>query len=293
MFFTPTAFYNLSSANTLKLTFDNITNADLIVGDSSNLNDWNTFFDLPNLGRAFTKVEIVGNTVRLLGGKDIKVKPALMYAYINNTFLIKVEDIGGCITSVGGDAFSYCTGLTDVNLPACLIVYGFDDSPQNDYGGFGECTSLVNLSLPLLTLAGNGAFYGCNSLTTISLPLLALAGDSCFYSCTSVTTLSLPQLTAGGYTCFSFLTSLATINLPQLTSILLAGFASCTSVTTINLPACTDLGGTVGNDSVFSGITGQIITLTVPSALITCNSGDPDGDIDILQTNNTVTVITV
>ena len=293
MLFTPTAFYQLSSLNTLKLTFDNITNADLIVGDSSNLNDWNTFFDLPNLGEAFTRVEIVGNTVSLLGGRSIKVKPALMYAYINDTFLIKVEDIGGCITSVGGDAFSYCAGLTDVNLPACTIVYGFQDSPQTDLGAFGECTSLVNLSLPLLTLAGDGSFNGCSSLTTISLPLLTLAGDTSFYGCSLVTTLNLPQLTTAGFTCFGFLTSLTTINLPQVTSVETGCFQNCTSVTTVSLPACTDLGGTVGNDSVFSGITGQTITLTVPLALTTCNSGNPDGDIGILQTNNTVTIITV
>ena len=61
----------------------------------------------------------------------------------------------------------------------------------------------------------------------------------------------------------------------------------------INLPMCTNLGGTVGNNSVFFGISGNNITLTVPSALMTCNSGNPDGDIQYLQANNTVTIVTV
>lgn len=40
-------------------------------------------------------------------------------------------------------------------------------------------------------------------------------------------------------------------------------------------------------------ITGKTITLTVPAALMTCNGGNPDGDIAYLQANNTVTVIQV
>jgi hypothetical protein len=44
---------------------------------------------------------------------------------------------------------------------------------------------------------------------------------------------------------------------------------------------------------VFDGIIGNIITLTVPLALMTCNGGNPDGDIQYLQANNTVTIITV
>ena len=50
---------------------------------------------------------------------------------------------------------------------------------------------------------------------------------------------------------------------------------------------------TVRLSGVFTGITSNNITLTVPSALMTCNAGNPDGDIQYLQSNNTVTVITV
>jgi hypothetical protein len=41
---------------------------------------------------------------------------------------------------------------------------------------------------------------------------------------------------------------------------------------------------------MFYNISGETITLTVPSALMTCNSGNPDGDIQYLQANNTVTI---
>jgi len=70
-------------------------------------------------------------------------------------------------------------------------------------------------------------------------------------------------------------------------------FSNCTALTTISLPSCTALGTTTGDNFVFSTIIGNTITLTVPSALMTCNAGNPDGDIVYLQANNTVTVITI
>ena len=57
------------------------------------------------------------------------------------------------------------------------------------------------------------------------------------------------------------------------------------------MPAWTNLGETVGDDSVFLSISTNTITLTIPASRMTCNAGAPDGDIQYLQANNTVTVI--
>lgn len=207
----------------LRLVFDDIANVP--VADASNISDWNTFFDLPNLGGAFTSVEINGNDVILKGGSNIKVKPGLLYD-IGYQYLVSIDDTG-CITSVGGDAFSYCNKLTDVNLPECTIIYGWEDSPYEDYGGFGTCLNLLNINIPKLESIGNW------------------------------------------------------------------GFGSCISLTTIDLPSCNNLGTTTDYNNVFNNISGNTITLTVPSALMTCNIGNPDGDIQYLQSNNTVTITTV
>lgn len=70
----------------------------------------------------------------------------------------------------------------------------------------------------------------------------------------------------------------------------------CTSLESLNISGCTDLGGSVYDDGVFNGLnllTGLNITLTIPSALMTCNGGLPDGDIQYLQANNNVTIIEV
>jgi hypothetical protein len=64
-------------------------------------------------------------------------------------------------------------------------------------------------------------------------------------------------------------------------------------VTNAESRSCTNLGGTVGNNNVFLGITGKTMTLIVPAALMTCNFGNPDVDIQYLRANNTETIITV
>lgn len=61
----------------------------------------------------------------------------------------------------------------------------------------------------------------------------------------------------------------------------------------INLRSCIQLGESVGNNLVFFSITNQTITLTIPSVLMTCNAGNPDGDIQYLQANNNVIITTV
>lgn len=52
------------------------------------------------------------------------------------------------------------------------------------------------------------------------------------------------------------------------------------------------IGGNPAADNVFSGITGNAMNITIPSQLMTCDGGNPDGDIDYLITANTVTVNT-
>jgi hypothetical protein len=302
----------------LILKFDHISNVNNLVEDSSNVGDWNIFFDLPNLGSPFTSVQVIGKEVNLIGGVDIYIKDSI---FISNTSIVQVIDSVGCVTSAGEYSFYGCTSLTIVDLP--LLTTANNDCfwgctsltsislPELQTAGilcFYYCTSLTTINFPLLTTANNDCFHGCDSLTTISLPQLITAGNSCFQGCTSLTSISLSQLITTGELCFyncynlatfdlpnlttagrvSFgnCTSLTSISLPQLTTTGDAFFFNCTSLTTISLPLCTDLGGSVGNNNVFLNITGKTITLTIPTSLMTCNSGSPDGDIQYLQSNN-------
>lgn len=89
------------------------------------------------------------------------------------------------------------------------------------------------------------------------------------------------------------ISTLTTVDLPNLTVVPDGCFNDCPLLTTITLPACTSLGTTVGNNGVFAGISGNTIALTIPSALMTCNVGNPDGDISALTGANTVTITQV
>ena len=92
---------------------------------------------------------------------------------------------------------------------------------------------------------------------------------------------------------FQNCTLLTTAIFPACTSTSVNTFKISTALTTVSLPLCADLGGTTGDDSVFDGISGNTITLTIAASRATCNGGNPDGDIVYLAANNTATIIYV
>jgi hypothetical protein len=306
----------------LTLGFDNITDADSLVGDSSSIEDWNLFFELPGWSTEFTDLVINEDEVTLIGGENIVLLSSRFkfsnivslvdqgcIAYIaNNCFeessLVTI-DLAKLATTGSEYCFYNCQSLVSVSLPELTTTGNFY---------FQGCSALTDVSLPLLTTSGDYSFAGCSALESINLPALITAGYSCFYECTSLVSVSLVQLTSISGECFRSCTSLTTINLPNLISadescfydcsalesislpeLVTVGnncFVFCDSLISISLPLCNDLGGGVGNNDVFSDISGKNIELTIPVALMTCNNGQPDGDIQILQANNTVAIIT-
>lgn len=91
-----------------------------------------------------------------------------------------------------------------------------------------------------------------------------------------------------GDLCFES-SGLQNVSLSAVTTIGPNCFSNCLSLAQISLPACTDLGGTSGDDNVFSGITNNTIAAVFNTILSTNNSGQPDGDILELYANNDVT----
>ena len=84
-----------------------------------------------------------------------------------------VEGIGDCtetnivispyyegkkVTSIGYYAFSYCSSLTSVTIPASVTSIG--------YYAFSYCSSLTSIVIPSsVTSIGSYAFYACQNLT--------------------------------------------------------------------------------------------------------------------------------
>lgn len=130
------------------------------------------------------------------------------------------------------------------------------------------------------------------SFESFNLPGVITIGDSAFSQFNRATLFILPNAETIGHGCFT-INYFTEISLPSAIIIESSCFGSCYYLETISIPKCTSLGSDVIDAGVFSSITGNTITLTVPAALMTCNGGNPHASIAYLQSNNTVTVIQV
>lgn len=251
----------------LTIQFNNISNADLLVGDASNVNDWNTFFDTPSWSTPFTAVNVVGNSVTLIGGQNV---PLLTAKFSYNDSIVSVSDTG-CVPYIGQECFNQCYSLTTANFAKAVIA--------EDYAFYNS-----------------GPFFDQNVLSNISFPELITAGQYCFWD-NRASSLNFPNLITLGRHGFGASRFTSSINLPKvenIDSLAISQFGeSVGSPLTLNIPSCKKLGPTVGDDSVFYLMFGKNITITLPVALMTAYFGNPDGDITALQANNTVTIITV
>lgn len=232
------------------------------------------------------------------------------------------------LTNIETSTFQRCSSVIEFNFPLlqsievssfadCVSVTSFISPNLISAGNscFSGCISVSEFDFPLFTSAGDYCFYGCTNLLTINLPNLITAGMFCFGYCSSLAILDFPLLTIAPDYCFDVLVGVTTINLPSLITAGMLCFDTCSLVSTanfnnlqtvgegcfrgwvslssFNLPSLITLGTTTGNEYVFEDISGKTITLTIPSALMTCNSGNPDGDIAYLVANNTVTIIQI
>ena len=94
---------------------------------------------------------------------------------------------------IGSYAFSGCSGLTSLTLPAGITEIGF----QAFYG----CRGLTSLTLPDgITSIGSYAFYGGGRLTSLNLPAgITKISDGAFQYCSGLTSLTgAPDKPCGG-----------------------------------------------------------------------------------------------
>jgi hypothetical protein len=101
------------------------------------------------------------------------------------------------VTSIQGEAFSYCTSLTSVTVPDNVT----------DLGGaaFSDCTSLTNVTIGRgVTSIDVYTFYECASLTSVMIPATVTNIEyNAFYGCTSLTSVTIPRnVTSLGATAF-------------------------------------------------------------------------------------------
>ena len=184
----------------LRLLYNDIANANALVGDASSVTDWNTFFDLPTYGNPFTSVTVAGNEIKLFGGGDITLRDDIHF--YDGTFEDHNTDLIEIIDEIGS------------------IVAG-------EYACFSGCVGLINVDLPEIVSAGNYCFAFTPNVTRFNLPKLETAGQNCFgedihtapYDNQVLTTISLPSLTTISDYGFAGLNNLTTISLPSCTDL--------------------------------------------------------------------------
>ena len=149
---------------------------------------------------------------------------------------------------IGPYAFSGCSGLTSLTLPASITSIG-------SYA-FRDCSRLTSLTLPAgITKIGGGAFQNCSGLTSLTLPAgITKIGGGAFQNCSRLTSLTLPAgITSIGRYVFYGCSRLTSINLPAgITEIGESAFYGCSGLTSLTLPA----GITKIGEDAFEGCSG-------------------------------------
>ena len=135
------------------------------------------------------------------------------------------------VTSIGDYAFSYCSGLTSVEIPNSVTSIGND--------AFRTCLGLTSVVIPnSVTSIGTSAFSGCSGLTSVVIGnSVTSIGDWAFSYCSGLTSVVIPNsvTSIGGcafYAC-SGLTSVVIGN--SVTSIGSSAFFDCDGLDRIYL----------------------------------------------------------
>ena len=139
------------------------------------------------------------------------------------------------VTTIGVEAFAYCSSLTSVTIPDSVTMIG-------DYA-FDHCSSLTSVTIPdSVTTIGYEAFSHCSGLTSVTIPdSVTTIGGGAFYYCSSLTSVTIPDsVTKIGNYAFENCSSLTSVTIPDsVTMIGAEAFSCCDSLTSVFCKAAT------------------------------------------------------
>ena len=226
-------FWGCSSLTTV--TFEKGSQLKTIGGGSS-------YYGAFSYCTALTSIEIPAS-VETIGASAFKGCSKLATVTFEKESQLKT--IGGGSSYYG--AFSYCTALTSIEIPASVETIGAS--------AFKGCSKLATVTFEkesqLKTIGGGSSYYGafsyCTALTSIEIPAsVETIGASAFKGCSKLATVTFEKesqlKTIGGgssyYGAFSYCTALTSIEIPaSVETIEAAAFKDCSSLTSIEIPA--------------------------------------------------------
>jgi len=166
---------------------------------------------------------------------------------------IKSVVISSGVTSIGGDAFTECDGLTSVTIPDSVTSIGYSAFASSGLtsvvipgsvttmksGAFSYCSALTSVTiLDGVTTIGENAFDSCSGLTSVTIPdSVTTIADYAFYGCSGLTSITIPDgVTTIGEYAFRNCSGLTNIVIPAgVTSIKTYSFYGC-GLTSIVIP---------------------------------------------------------
>ena len=144
---------------------------------------------------------------------------------------VKTVIIENGVTSIGNQAFDYCTVLTNITIPNTITSIG-DLS-------FGNCTSLTSITIPDSVISiDDNAFEGCTSLSNITIPnSVTSIGNDSFANCENLTNVTIGNgVTNLGIRAFNNCAKLKSVVIPdKITKIGYASFSDCKSLTSVTI----------------------------------------------------------
>lgn len=144
---------------------------------------------------------------------------------------IKQVVIAQGVESIGSEAFSDCTAMTEISIPDTVKTIG-------DYA-FYKCSSLTEIVLPdSITQIGDTVWAYCSSLVRAVLPdSLTSMGSHSFIECYKLTSVNLPSgLTTIPMWTF-FCCPITSIDIPETVTVIeKSAFRACRALTSITIP---------------------------------------------------------
>lgn len=168
------------------------------------------------------------------------------------------------VTSIGDNAFAYCSGLTSITIPASVESIGVRpfgtcskltnirvDSGNKVYDSRGDCNAIIETATNTLlqgcnttyipntvTSIGDGAFMDCYDITSITIPNSVISIGTCaFDGCSGLTSLTIPNSVISiGNSAFYFCSGLTSLTIPaSVESIGGGAFCLCYNLTNIRV----------------------------------------------------------
>ena len=197
--------------------------------------------------------------------------------YTGNVVIPKSVTYNGVtynVTSIGGNAFAVCSGLTSITIPNSVTSIGSSS--------FSSCTGLTSITIPnSVTSIEFRAFWCCTGLTSINVEsgntnydsrnncnaIIEIETNTLIQGCNN--TIIPNSVTSIGMEAFNGCSGLTSVTIPNsVTSIDWDAFAGCSGLTSVTIPnSVTSMGG-----NAFAGCSG-LTSITISNSVTSMMQG--------------------